>query len=348
MTSRTLHTVDDIVVEGFAPRDNWAGLTAVADRFSVAVTPIMAKLIDKKAVNDPIARQFIPHVAELDVAPEELADPTDDVPFAAVKGLVHRYPDRVLLKPTHTCAVYCRFCFRREKVGVGSETLTERELSEALQYIRDRPQIWEVIVSGGDPWILSPRRLKWIVTEIGTIPHVGVIRFHTRVPVVDPSRVNDALIAALTSETMVWVVVHANHPSELTQECRDACGKLRRAGIPMLAQTVLLKGVNDDPETLERLFRNLISIGVKPYYLHQGDFAKGTSHFRTTIACGQEIMKSLRGRVSGICQPTYVVDIPGARGKVPISHSYAQKIAGTDNWAIEDIDGNVHNYPPGV
>ncbi len=340
-----MRDVDQLVAAGLVPPERQAELAQVVERFSLAVTPAMAALIDPADPNDPIARQFVPHGAELDVAPEEMADPIDDFPHSPVKGLVHRYPDRVLLKPLHTCAVYCRFCFRREQVGTGGESLTDAELTAAFDYVRQRPEIWEVVVSGGDPWLLSPRRIAGLMREIEGIGHVAVVRFHTRIPMVEPSRVTEALVAALASRKSVWVVLHANHPREITDAAREACRALRLAGIPMLSQSVLLRGVNDDAAVLTALFRALVAMGVKPYYLHHGDLAQGTSHFRTSIETGRDLTRQLRGRVSGLCQPTYVLDLPHAHGKVPIGHSYAMPVRGADAWSVEDIDGNTHKYP---
>lgn len=335
-----------MVAAGIVPAEQQAELVAVVERFSLAITPAMAALIDPNDADDPIRRQFVPQRAELDVLADELADPIDDGPHSPVKGLVHRYPDRVLLKPLLTCPIYCRFCFRREQVGTGGDSLTQPELAAAFDYVRQRPGIWEVVVSGGDPWLLSPRRIADMMRAIDTIPHVGVVRFHTRVPVVDPGRVNAELIAALASTKSVWVVLHANHSRELTDAARQACRMLRLAGIPMLSQSVLLRGVNDDAAVLTALFRSLVAMGVKPYYLHHGDMAEGTSHFRTSIQAGQELMRRLRGRVSGLCQPTYVLDLPNARGKVPIGPSYAAQVSGSDQWVVEDIEGNTRTYSP--
>jgi lysine 2,3-aminomutase len=327
MTTQTIRTIDALIAQNLAKPTDRANLEAVAAKFSVAITPAMAKLIDKSNPTDPIARQFIPHPSELHIAPEELPDPIADQPHSPLKGIIHRYPDRVLFLPTHTCAVYCRFCFRREKVGAGSDTLTELEMRAAFDYIRARPQIWEIILSGGDPFILSPRRLAWIMSELATIPHLAIIRFHTRIPIANPAAINDALLAALNSEKMVWVVIHTNHAKELTAEAKQAITKLRRAGIPLLSQSVLLKGINDTTETLETLFRTLVSIGVKPYYLHHADLAQGTAHFRTTLSHGLSLTKALRGPVSGLCHPTYILDRPGGHGKVPICNpSYSPSL----------------------
>jgi lysine 2,3-aminomutase len=314
--------------------------------YPVAITPEMAALIEGDAAHDPIARQFVPQDAEHESAPGESADPIGDRRLSPLKGIVHRYADRVLLKPTLTCPVYCRFCFRREDVGKKSGTLTAAEFEAALDYIRGNPAIWEVIVTGGDPFVLSPRRIGALVAALDAIPHLGSIRFHTRVPVVAPGRVSAALVRALAAEKAVHVVIHANHPRELTEEARAAILRFVRAGIPVLAQSVLLKGVNDDAATLEALYRRLVAMRVRPYYLHHLDLAPGTGHFRTGLAEGQALMRALRGRVSGLCQPTYVLDVPGGFGKVPAGPCYV-RMDGT-GFAVTDPDGCTHAYPPGL
>jgi lysine 2,3-aminomutase len=295
-------------------------LEAVAARYAVAVTPAMAALIDRTDPRDPIARQFVPDPAELDVQPDEAADPIGDDTHSPVEGLVHRYPDRVLLKLVNVCAVYCRFCFRREMIGPGKpNALSAEALSAALTYIERHPDIWEVILSGGDPLVLSPRRLAAVMKRLRGIEHVKIVRVHTRVPAVDPARIRPALVRALkSSRKATYVVLHANHARELTPAARAACARIIDAGMPMLAQSVLLKGVNDDAQTLGALMRALVECRIKPYYLHHLDRAPGTAHFRTTIAHGQELMRELRGRYSGLCQPTYVVDGPDGQGKVPV------------------------------
>jgi lysine 2,3-aminomutase len=223
--------------------------------------------------------------------------------------------------------------------------LDQSALASAFDYIRRRPEIWEVIITGGDPFVLAPRRLAEIVHTLDRIPHVAVIRFHTRVPVVDPSRVKPALVRALAAEKAVYVVVHANHPRELTQAAKEALTRLTRAGIPLLSQTVLLRGVNDDAAVLEALFRGLVAMRVKPYYLHHADLAPGTAHFRTGIAAGQQLVRSLRGRISGLCQPTYVLDIPGGYGKVPIAPCAVSAGGEAGGWNVEDGAGVQHSYP---
>jgi lysine 2,3-aminomutase len=250
------------------------------------------------------------------------------------------------LKPSLICPVYCRFCFRREVVGKKPAMLDPAALEHAFDYVRQRPEIWEVIVTGGDPFVLAPRRVAAIVRVLDQIPHLGVIRFHTRVPVVDPRRVRPALVAALAAAKAVYVVIHANHPRELTAAAKEAVTRLVRAGIPVLAQTVLLRGVNDDATVLEALFRGLVAMRVKPYYLHHADLARGTAHFRTGIATGQRLVRALRGRVSGLCQPTYVLDIPGGYGKVPIGSCAICGDGSSDGWIVEDGAGIRHPYPP--
>ncbi len=314
-------------------------LIPVVDQFRVRITPEMAR-------NDPgLTRQFVPSVAELLIRAEELSDPIGDRAHEPTAGLTHRYPDRVILHATQTCEVYCRFCFRRETVGSEGH-LPEADLDKALSYIAATPAIWEVILTGGDPMVLSPRRLKSLIDRLAAIPHVEVIRFHTRVPVVAPARITPDLIAALQTRPAVYIVVHTNHPAELTPAACAALARLSSAGIPLLSQSVLLKGVNDDVTTLEALFRGLIRHKVKPYYLHHADLAKGTSHFRTTIAEGQALMAALRGRLSGICLPTYVLDIPGGHGKVPIGPSYlSATLSGAQNAImVQDPNGTHHTY----
>ncbi len=334
-----------LAAAGLIPADEVDPLAAVAARYAVSITPAMAELIDPTDPADPIARQFVPDTRELVTAPGENADPIGDRRHSPVPGVVHRYPDRVLLKVVGVCPVYCRFCFRREMVGPEQGApLSDEELRAALAYIRARPAIWEVILTGGDPFVLSARRIAEITAALGAIPHVAVLRWHTRVPVVDPARVSAELVSALrgTAKT-VWVAIHANHPRELTPAARAACARLVDAGVPLVSQTVLLKGINDDPETLGALMRAFVAARIKPYYLHHGDLAPGTSHLRTSIAAGQQVVRRLRGRLSGLCQPTYVLDIPGGAGKVPIGPCHARCSAPGEH-IVEDCDGGHHAY----
>ncbi|MBV8335566.1 MAG: lysine-2,3-aminomutase-like protein [Alphaproteobacteria bacterium] len=336
---------EDLGSEGLVEQDREEEIRKIAQRFAVALTPEMAALIDPADPADPIAAQFIPSQAELGVTSEELADPIGDERWSPLPGIVHRYPDRVLLKPTLLCPIYCRFCFRRETVGKRPGILPQPALERAFDYIRQCSGIWEVIVTGGDPFLLAPRRIAELVRTLDQISHLGVIRFHTRVPVVDPRRVSSALIEALGADKAVYVVVHANHPRELTPQAKGALTRLCRAGIPLLSQTVLLRGVNDDASVLEALFRGLVAARVKPYYLHHADLVHGTAHFRTGISAGQHLVRSLRGRVSGLCQPTYVLDIPGGYGKVPIAPCAIFPDGVDGGWIVEDSAGLRHRYP---
>ncbi|WP_411287584.1 lysine-2,3-aminomutase-like protein [Phenylobacterium sp.] len=342
MTSATLRSIPALARAGLVAPERLPALERVAAQYAVAITPAMAELIDACDLQDPIARQFVPTEAELDLRPDELADPIGDLAHSPVEGIVHRYPDRCLLKVNHACAVYCRFCFRREMVGPeGVRPLSAASLDAALAYIAAHPQIWEVIITGGDPFILSPRRLRDLMARLAAVDHVKVVRFHTRVPAVQPQTVTDALVAALRRPgKAVYVALHANHAREFTPAARAACARLVDAGVPMLGQTVLLRGVNDDAASLEALFRAMVETRIKPYYLHHGDLAPGTSHLRTTIAEGQAVMRDLRGAVSGLCQPTYVLDIPGGHGKVPVGPDYLS------DGGVEDPAGRVHAYPP--
>jgi lysine 2,3-aminomutase len=353
----TLREPTELAEHGLVPVAELPDLEEVAARYAVAVTPEVAALIDPDDPNDPIARQYIPSVAELVVQPNEKADPIGDDVHSPVSGIVHRYPDRALFKVIHVCAVYCRFCFRREMVGPGKSTaLSEGAYQNALAYIRAHTEIWEVILTGGDPLMLSPRRLAEIMADVAAIEHVKIIRIHTRVPVAEPSRISAEMVAALKAKgATTWVALHANHVRELTRNARAACAAIIDAGIPMVSQSVLLRGVNDDPATLEALMRGFVECRIKPYYLHHGDLAPGTLHLRTTLEQGQELMRALRGRVSGLCQPDYVVDIPGGHGKVPAGPTYLtpadsfspeREQPSETRYRIVDYCGEVHLYPP--
>jgi len=351
--SKATRTPAQLRERGLIGASELIAVERVVARFAASITDEMVELINPDDRDDPIAAQFVPRAAELHTAPEELSDPIGDEPHTPVAGVTHRYPDRALLKPVHVCPVYCRFCFRREQVGpkhgAKPSVLSDAELDHALAYIREHPQIWEVILSGGDPLILAPAKLARLIAALDAIEHVRVIRIHTRVPVVDSQRINVALLDALAVDTTVYVVLHTNHVRELTPAAARACASIVDAGIPMLAQTVLLRGVNADAAVLEALFRRLVELRIKPYYLHHGDLAEGTSEFRTTIDEGQALMRALRGRVSGLCQPTYMLDIPGGHGKVPIGPSYLHEPApelGDEPRRVEDIDGRLHRYPP--
>lgn len=318
---RTLRDADALLAAGLIGAGQAPAIAAVAERYAISVTPAVAALIG--APDDPIARQYIPDAAELVTAPDETLDPTADAPFTPVTGVVHRYPDRALLKPLLACPVYCRFCFRREVVGPDGGLLTEAELDAAIAWFARTPQVREAILTGGDPLMLSPRRLGEILSRLAAIPHLEVLRIHTRVPVADPARVTPALAAALDLEKPLFLCLHANHAREFSPEARAAIGRLTRTGIPVLGQSVLLGGVNDSEEALEGLFRAMLSVRVKPYYLHQLDLAPGTARFRVAPERGRALLRALRGRVTGLAWPTYVQELPEGGGKVPIGPGIA-------------------------
>jgi lysine 2,3-aminomutase len=340
-SSPTLRSAAELVAAGLLAPDQAAAAERAAEALPIAVPSALRALIDPGDPADPIARQFIPSAAELETTAEELADPIGDEARSPVKGIVHRYPDRVLLKPLLVCPVYCRFCFRRGQVGAGGGVLTETEMAAALAYIAARPEIWEVVLTGGDPLLLSPARLATLMARLAEIPHLAVIRIHSRIPVATPERITPELAAALCHGTARYLVLHCNHPRELTPEALAACRRLREAGWVLLAQTVLLKGVNADVETLEALLRRLVANGIQPYYLHHPDLVRGTAHFRPTVAEGRALVQALRGRLSGLCQPTYVLDIPGGHGKVPLDRAWYDDGAGI----VHDATGAGHHYP---
>ncbi len=349
--TKTIHSIEELHAAGLVRTADAPALEAVAARYAVAITPALAALIDPADPNDPIARQFVPDPAELATSVAERVDPIGDDAHSPVEGIVHRYPDRVLLKLVHVCPVYCRFCFRRAMVGLrGRPSLTREKLDAALAYVRAHPEIWEVILTGGDPLILSARKLRRVLCALASIDHVRIIRIHTRVPAVSPERITAELVRALKAAgRTIFIVLHANHPRELTADARSACARLIDAGIPMLSQSVLLKGVNDDPDTLGALMRAFVEMRIKPYYLHHADLAPGTAHLRTGLAEGQALMRSLRARLSGLCQPVYVLDVPGGAGKVPVGPNYLAPCRADGEaplYRVDDPEGRPHLYPP--
>ena len=320
-------------------------------RYAYRITDTIKSTIKGGIKNDPVAKQYIPQTQELKILPEENTDPIGDETYSPIKGIVHRYPDRVLFKPANVCAVYCRYCFRREHVGPGSDILNPQERQAALDYIRAHPEIWEVILTGGDPLVLSARQLSEIMSALNDIEHVKVIRIHTRVPIADPQRVTSSLIKALQTKTnqsvsnkkAIYMALHINHAQEIIPDVENALNALHNAGINLLSQSVLLKGVNDNAQILEDLYRELTALNVKPYYLHHPDLAPGTSHFRLSIEEGQNIVRKLLGRLSGLCQPTYMLDIPGGHGKVPLTPCHLEPLK-DGGYTIEDYQGQAHIY----
>ncbi len=345
LSEKSLRTPDELAAAGFVA--DAEVIRPVAERYAIAITPPMAALIGQHSFpdpnTDPIARQFIPTPAELIARPNERADPIGDEAYSPVEGVVHRYPDRLLLKIVHACPVYCRFCFRREMVGPGGKSLSGAKLDAALAYVREHSDVREVVLTGGDPFILTARRASEITKRLAAIPHVKVIRWHTRVPVVDPRRVTPAFVLALRAKGVAtYVAIHANHLREFTEDAKAALARLADAGIVLVSQSVLLRGVNDDPDTLADLMRAFVDNRVMPYRLNHPDLAPGTGHFRLSIAEGQKIVAALRGRLSGLCQPEYVLDIPGGHGKAPVGRAYLT--GGNGDWVVEDYRQGRHGY----
>ncbi len=319
---RTLRNVAALEAAGLSRPPDRDALERVAARYAIAIPPAMRALIGTP--DDPIGRQFVPDAAELVTAQHESADPIADEKLSPIKGIVHRYADRALLKPLLTCPVYCRFCFRREQVGPDGGLLSEAELAACYAWLAARPAIGEVILTGGDPLMLSPRRLGAIIRALSNIAHIAAIRVHSRVPVADPSLVTRELAASLRTDKAMWLVLHANHASEFTDAARASVRLVQQEAIPVLGQSVLLRGVNDTEAALEALVRAMVSARVKPYYLHHLDPAPGTAKFHVPIAEGQDLLRRLRGRVTGLAWPTYVVDRPGGAGKVPVGPIYRE------------------------
>ena len=344
-SARTLRSADDLVDAGLLAPDQAGEVAKVMAAYATAITPSLASLINRTDPADPIALQFVPSPAELDLRPLYPPHAIGYQPHQPLECIAHRCPDRVLLKAVSVCPVYCRFCFRREMVGPEKNgNLSPAELSAALAYIHAHPEIWEVIITGGDPFMLSARRASALTRELEAIPHVKVIRWHTRMPVADPERVSDEFVEAIRSSSKaVYVAVHCNHPRELTLAARAACARLVDAGIPLLSQSVLLAGVNDSVDTLARLMRAFIECRIKPYYLHHADLAPGTSHFRISIERGQDLVRQLRDRISGLAQPHYVIDIPGGVSKALASPADVETEDGRTR--LRGRDGDWRDYP---
>lgn len=338
MKPKTIRTVAELVDADLIPVALAPEITAVAKKYAIAISPQLQEILHHPGIK----QQFVPDVAELQNNTLEINDPIGDHAHTTVKGIIHRYPDRCLLQPVRVCPVYCRFCFRRETVGPGNAALTAVELQQCYKYIAEHPEIWEVILSGGDPLILKAQQLAEIISNLDKIEHVAIIRIHTRIPIVDSDRVDAAMLQTLTMRRPIYIVLHINHPEEFTPKAIAIVEQLANSGIVLLGQTVLLKGINDDVETLGKLMRAMVQHRIKPYYLHHADLAAGTSHFSTTIAAGQDLMAKLRGNYSGLCQPQYVLDIPGGAGKSPIGPSYIN--SNSETHQVTDYNGNTHQY----
>ncbi|MFA6003935.1 MAG: lysine 2,3-aminomutase [Elusimicrobiota bacterium] len=317
-----IKTVDALQKVAELDASEVADLRRCLEKFRMAITPYYAALMDAKDRRCPVRQLAIPSASELKDDISDLDDPLHEDVDSPVPGLTHRYPDRVLLLITHICSMNCRHCTRRRLVGFQDGDMSRAHVEAALAYIRKTPQIRDVLISGGDPFVLAEDKLEWILQGLRAIPHVEIIRIGTRTPVVMPMRITDELVAMLRRYHPIYVNTHFNHPKEVTPEAQAACAQLADAGIPLGNQTVLLKGVNDCPSKMRRLVHDLLRIRVKPYYIYQCDLSKGISHFRTSIAKGMEIMENLRGHTTGMAVPTFVVDAPGGGGKIPVMPNY--------------------------
>lgn len=309
-----------------------------------AITPYYASLISPTAADDPLRRSVVPTARELDRSPGEDDDPLGEDKHSPVPGLVHRYPDRVLLLVTGFCSTYCRYCTRSRVVGHGDLAPSPSRLEAALDYIRETPTIRDVLLSGGDPLTLADEHLDWLLAQLRQIPHVEIVRLGTKVPAVLPQRITPQLCRVLKRYHPLFMSLHFIHPDECTPESFEACGRLADAGIPLGSQTVLLRGVNDDVEVMKRLMRKLLEMRVRPYYLYQCDPISGSSHFRTPVSKGLEIVEGLRGHTSGYAVPAYVIDAPGGGGKIPLQPEYVVGREG-DCVLLRNYQGAVYRYP---
>ena len=310
----------------------------------MAITPYYASLIDPNDPNDPIRKQAVPSILETRGDPNDLDDPLGETADSPVPHLVHRYPDRVLLLVTLQCSMYCRHCTRRRVVGEEDRVITEAALQKAVAYIRAHTEIRDVLISGGDPLTMHTEKLEHIISLLRGIEHVEIVRIGTRVPVVMPMRITGELTGMLKKYHPIWINTHFNHPNELTPEAARACAAIVDAGIPLGNQTVLLKGVNDDAETMKRLLLGLVKMRVRPYYLYQCDLSCGIGHFRTRVEVGVDIMHKLTGNISGYALPKFVIDAPGGGGKIPVGHDYV--ISRDDREVVlENYKGLRYRYP---
>lgn len=341
---RTLEHLSDYL-PGLSER---ADLKAVIAKYPMAITPYYASLIRRPDLSDPIFRMSVPNPQELSDPPCLSEDPLEEHIDMPVPGLIHRYKDRALVIATTTCSMYCRHCTRKRIAGTRETAISSRRLRQVVEYLQAHSEISDVIISGGDPLTMTDTALEAVLSAVRSIPTVQVIRIGTRVPVVLPMRITDELVQMLRKYHPLWINTHFNHPNELTAASSAACTKLADAGIPLGNQSVLLRGVNDQPQILEELYRGLVRIRVRPYYLYQCDLVRGVEHFRTSVRAGIEIMEYLRGRISGIAIPTFVVDAPHGGGKIPVLPNYVVSMSPT-HTVLRNYEGLLIHYPePGV
>lgn len=340
---KDLGLVEKLLGIQYGPAERRA-LEKTLREFPLSVTPYYLSLIDSEDyVNDPIYKQAIPDSRELEVVSDDMKDPLAEDKDSPVPAIIHRYPDRVLFLVSNTCSMYCRHCTRKRRVGDVDSIPSKSEMSEGLEYIKDTPEVRDVLLSGGDPLMLSDEYLDWILSELRDIDHVEIIRVGTRMPVVLPYRVTDELVDVLKKHQPIWVNTHVNHPRELTKSAKQAVRKMADAGIPLGNQSVLLAGVNDCPRIMKRLVQKLVANRVRPYYLYQCDLSQGLSHFRTPVSKGIEIMENLLGHTTGFAVPRYVIDAPGGGGKIPVMPNYVIS-QGTNKVILRNYEGVITAY----
>ncbi len=319
------------------------GIKKASGRLSLAITPYWATLIDPEEPACPLRRQAVPVISESIIGPHEMADPCAEDRDSPAPHLVHRYPDRVLLLATEHCALYCRHCTRRRLVGEHQESNSPSRFDAAVDYIKSNRKIRDVLISGGDPFILEDEEVEGLIQKLRSISHVEFLRLGTRVPVTLPQRITPELVTMLKKYSPIWISIHFNHPKEITKRCKIACDMLSDAGMPLGSQTVLLKGINDRPYIMKKLMHDLLQIRVRPYYIYQCDPVKGTQHFRTPVAVGINIIEKLRGHTSGYAVPTYVIDGPGGGGKIPVGPNYILSQA-KGKYVLRNYKGKIYTY----
>ena len=337
---RDVETLEKVVHLTDRERDD---IRECLGKFTMEITPYYAALMDPDDPFCPVRMQSVPRIAEMHDDPSDMHDPLHEDVDSPVPGLTHRYPDRVLLLVTNICSMNCRHCTRRRLVGDTDVDMPEDNVAAAIEYIRNTPTVRDVLLSGGDPFVLPDERLRSILARLRAIPHVEIIRIGTRTPVVLPQRITDDLVGMLKEFHPLWVNTHFNHPKEITAEAKAACEKLANAGIPLGNQSVLLRGINDDPIVMKKLVHKLMTVRVRPYYIYQCDLSLGISHFRTSVAKGIEIIESLRGHTTGLAVPTFVVDAPGGGGKIPVMPNYLISMA-EGKAILRNYEGVITSY----
>ncbi|SFR86973.1 lysine 2,3-aminomutase [Anaeromicropila populeti] len=342
-TVKEVSTVEKVLNIKFSKEEK-RNIEETIQKFPMRITPYYLSLIDKKNYkNDPIFKQAFPNEKEMNIAKYDMIDPLAEDKDSPVPGITHRYPDRVLFHISNVCAMYCRHCTRKRKVGDIDSIPSREEIQKGIQYIKNTPAVRDVLLSGGDPFLLSDELLDWVLGELNQIEHVQVIRIGTRTPVVLPFRITDNLVNILKRHGIIWINTHFNHPNEITEASKKALEKLALAGIPLGNQSVLLAGVNDCPRIMKHLVQKLVQNRVRPYYIYQCDLSEGLEHFRTPIGKGIEIMENLRGHTSGFCVPTYVIDAPGGGGKIPVMPNYILSWS-TNKVILRNYEGVVTTY----